>query len=68
MSGQQADCHTAPLPARSSLSADQSMGRACVTCGTPLSTGAVPRGAIGTRSGEHDTSVQVWACPPGGAR
>lgn len=57
-------CDRAPLPASvSSLTHDQYLGRACVSCGRQLTTGAVPRGIIPGRQGVHSLDTEVWSCP-----
>ncbi|MFF3431244.1 hypothetical protein [Streptomyces sp. NPDC002602] len=57
-------CDTLPLPASvSDLSQDQYMGRACVSCGRPLTGGAVPRGVVAGRQGACVLDTEVWSCP-----
>ncbi|NXY99115.1 hypothetical protein HYE82_33000 [Streptomyces sp. BR123] len=57
-------CAAAPLPARDQLTWEQAQGRACVACRRQLTTDAVHRGIVAGSQGCHDTSVEVWSCPP----
>lgn len=60
-----AACHEKALPtAVSELTYEQAQGRACVSCGIALTGGAVDRGTVVGAQGVHDTSAQVWSCPP----
>ncbi|MGW3186336.1 hypothetical protein ACWDBT_00570 [Streptomyces ardesiacus] len=53
------------LPDAASLSRAAYSGWACVFCGASLATtGGVSVGRAEGRSGAHDLSVEVYACPP----
>ena len=52
-----------PLPAPGELTWDQSMGRACVYCRRPLTSGAVSAGIIRDQLGKHRLDTEVWAGP-----
>ncbi|MET7321345.1 hypothetical protein [Streptomyces sp. NPDC005549] len=53
------------LPAATALSWAQYAGWACVLCGASLATtGGVSVGRAEGRSGVHDLSAEVFACPP----
>ncbi|XKK63918.1 hypothetical protein HFP71_16865 [Streptomyces sp. ARC32] len=53
------------LPDAARLSLAVYSGWACVFCGTSLAvTGGVSAGRAEGRSGVHDLSVEVFACPP----
>ncbi|MFG3110516.1 hypothetical protein [Streptomyces tendae] len=53
------------LPAATALSWAQYAGWACVLCGASLATtGGVSVGRAEGRSGVHDLSTEVFACPP----
>ncbi|MEU9070495.1 hypothetical protein AB0E06_10600 [Streptomyces sp. NPDC048109] len=53
------------LPAATALSWAQYAGWACVLCGASLATtGGVSVGRAEGRSGAHDLSAEVFACPP----
>jgi hypothetical protein len=56
-------CQTVPLPSAYGLTWDQTAGRACVSCGKPLTTGAVPRGRVQGNHGAHVLNFEVWSCP-----
>ncbi|MFJ8147031.1 hypothetical protein ACIQ6R_18425 [Streptomyces sp. NPDC096048] len=51
--------------AASALSWAQYSGWACVFCGASLAvTGGVSAGRAQGRSGSHDLSIEMYACPP----
>lgn len=53
------------LPDAAALSWAQYAGWACVLCGASLATtGGVSVGRAQGRSGVHDLSAEVFACPP----
>ncbi|MGW2562224.1 hypothetical protein ACWCXB_23805 [Streptomyces sp. NPDC001514] len=56
-------CRYQPVPGARQLSWEQAAGRACVTCGRPLTTGAVYMGWARGRDGAHSLDCEVWACP-----
>lgn len=51
------------LPSALDLTRPQFDGRACVWCSTPLWQNAVAVGRAEGRLGEHDLSIEVYACP-----
>lgn len=51
-----------PPPARG-LTWAQASGWACCFCGKAIWRAAVSLGRAQGRSGAHDLSVEVWACP-----
>lgn len=52
-------------PPAATLTRAQHSGWACCFCGASLQkTGGVPAGRATGRSGAHDLSVDVYACPP----
>jgi len=53
-----------PLPVVEELTRAQFDGWACVWCGTPLGKGAVSAGRSEGHLGNHDLSIEVYACPP----
>ncbi|MEV7389645.1 hypothetical protein [Streptomyces sp. NPDC091215] len=52
-----------PLPSALDLTRAQFDGWACVWCGMPLRKGAVSAGRAEGMLGEHDMSIEVYACP-----
>jgi hypothetical protein len=52
-----------PLPSALDLTRAQFDGWACVWCAAPLDKGAVSQGRAQGAIGDHDMSIEVYACP-----
>jgi hypothetical protein len=56
-------CRDAPIPPAAELTFGQGRGWNCYACGKRLTVGAVLVGRAQGRSGAHDLSADVYACP-----
>lgn len=56
-------CRDAVIPPAAELTYGQGRGWDCYACGKRLTVGAVLVGRAQGRSGAHDISADVYACP-----
>jgi hypothetical protein len=56
-------CRDVVIPPAAALTWGQGRGWDCVACGKRLTVGAVLVGRAQGRSGAHDLSADVYACP-----